>query len=168
VKYGKKFNGFLPDPLTRAARDIERSVPFFRNRVNKARRQLGANDTDVVTITSLRGACITLAEGIGGIKYGARPVPLSDDRTKAVLEVGVEWFRAVTEAIGPAMEDRLNKLASAPTVLPAIGAMGQEFVNIDDPVNRSTKMARLKRSRRWRGSRNPHSGARRSKPPRRP
>ena len=133
------------DPLTRVARDIERSVPFFRNRVNKARRQLGANDTDVVTITSLRGACITLAEGIGGIKYGARPVPLSEGRTKAVLEVGVEWFQAVTEAIGPSMEDRVNKLASAPTVLSAIGAMGHELVNIDDSVNRSAKMAALVR-----------------------
>jgi len=54
------------EPLTRVAREIERQVPFFRDRVNKNRRQLGAHDTDVVTITSLRGACITLAEGIGG------------------------------------------------------------------------------------------------------
>jgi len=62
------------DPLTRVAREAERQVPFFRDRVNKARRQLGAHDKDVVTITSLRGACITLAEGIGGVKYGTRPV----------------------------------------------------------------------------------------------
>src|SRR5205823_12059499 len=118
------------DPLTRVARDIEREVPFFRDRVNKARRQLGARDKDVVTITSLRGACITLAEGIGGVKYGTRPVPLAEDRVKRVLQISVEWFKAVTEAIGPAMEDRENKLASPPTVLAAMAAMGHELVNI--------------------------------------
>jgi DGQHR domain-containing protein len=136
------------DPLTRVARDIERQVPFFRNRVNKARRQLGAGDADVVTITSLRGACITLAEGIGGIRYGAKPVPLAEHETKRVLEVAVQWFTAVTEAIGPAMEDRVRKLASAPTVLAAIGAMGHELVNIDDGEQRASKAAAIVRKLR--------------------
>ena len=53
------------DPLTRVAREVERRVPFFRNRVNKARRQLASHEADVVTITALRGACITLSEGMG-------------------------------------------------------------------------------------------------------
>ena len=148
------------DPLTRVAREAERQVPFFRDRVNKARRQLGAHDKDVVTITSLRGACITLAEGIGGVKYGTRPVALSADRVQRVLQVTVEWFRAVTGAIGPAMEDRENKLASAPTVLAAIGAMGHELVNIDEPAMREAKTAGLirklrtvdwRRSKHWEG-----------------
>lgn len=143
------------DPLTRVARETERQVPFFRDRVNKARRQLGAHDKDVVTITSLRGACITLAEGIGGVKYGTRPVPLPADRVQRVLQVTVEWFKAVTDAIGPAMEDRENKLASAPTVLAAIGAMGHELVNIDEPTVREAKTAALVRKLRtvdWRRS----------------
>ena len=131
------------DPLTRVAREVERQVPFFRNRVNKVRRQLGATETDVVTITSLRGACITLAEGIGGIRYGAKPVPLPDSEVKRVLEVAVQWFTAVTDAIGPAMEDRGRKLASAPTVLAAIGAIGHELVNIDDADMREAKTAAL-------------------------
>jgi DNA sulfur modification protein DndB len=148
------------DPLTRVARDAERQIPFFRDRVNKARRQLGSHDKDVVTITSLRGACITLAEGIGGVKYGARPVPLPVDRIQRVLEVAVEWFRAVTDAIGPAMEDRESKLASAPTVLAAIGAMGHELVNIDEPAMRVAKTAVLvgklktvdwRRGKHWEG-----------------
>jgi DNA sulfur modification protein DndB len=141
------------DPLTRVAREAERQVPFFRDRVNKARRQLGAHDKDVVTITSLRGACITLAEGIGGVKYGTRPVPLPADRVQRVLQVTVEWFKAVTDTIGPAMEDRENKLASAPTVLAAIGAMGHELVNIDEPTMREVKTAALIRKLRtvdWR------------------
>jgi DNA sulfur modification protein DndB len=141
------------DPLTRVAREVERQVPFFRNRVNKVRRQLGAHDTDVVTITSLRGACITLAEGIGGVKYGARPVPLPGDQVQRALSIAVEWFSAVTDAIGPAMEDRENKLASAPAVLAAIGAMGHELVNIDDLSAREGKTAALVRKLRtvdWR------------------
>ncbi len=148
------------DPLTRVAREIERLVPFFRDRVNKNRRQLGARDTDVVTITSLRGACITLAEGIGGVKYGARPVPLPGDQVDRALRTAVEWFTAVTDAIGPAMEDRENKLASAPAVLAAIGAMGHELVNIDEPTMREAKTAALirklrtvdwRRSKHWEG-----------------
>jgi DNA sulfur modification protein DndB len=141
------------DPLTRVAREAERQVPFFRDRVNKARRQLGAHDKDVVTITSR--ACITLAEGIGGVKYGTRPVPLPADRVQRVLQVTVEWFKAVTDAIGPAMEDRESKLASAPTVLAAIGAMGHELVNIDEPTVREAKTAALVRKLRtvdWRRS----------------
>jgi DGQHR domain-containing protein len=133
------------DPLTKVAREVERQVPFFGNRVNKARRQLGTHDTDVVTITALRGACITLAEGIGGVKYGARPVPLPGDRAQRTLNIAVEWFNAVTDAIGPAMEDRENKLASAPAVLAAIGAMGHELVNIDEPAFREPKTAALVR-----------------------
>jgi hypothetical protein len=133
------------DPLTQVAREVERQVPFFRNRVNKVRRQLGVHDTDVVTITSLRGACITLAEGIAGVKYGARPVPLPGDQVQRALHAAVEWFGAVTDAIGPAMEDRENKLASAPAVLAAIGAMGRELVNIDEPELREAKTASLVR-----------------------
>lgn len=148
------------DPLTRVAREVERQVPFFRNRVNKVRRQLGAHDTDVVTITSVRGACITVAEGIGGVKYGARPVPLPSDQTQRVLQVAVEWFRAVTDSIGPAMEDRESKLASAPAVLAAVGAMGHELVNIDETALREAKTAGLvgklrtvdwRRGKHWEG-----------------
>jgi DGQHR domain-containing protein len=141
------------DPLTRVAREVERQVPFFRERVNKVRRQLGVHDADVVTITALRGACITLAEGIGGVKYGARPVPLPGEQVERALQAAVEWFTAVTDAIGPAMEDRENKLASAPAVLAAIGAMGHELVNIDIPASRETKTAALVRKLRtvdWR------------------
>ena len=133
------------DPLTRVAREVERRVPFFRDRVNKARRQLGGHDPDVVTITALRGACITLAQGIGGVKYGAKPVPLPADQVDRTLQAAIEWFAAVTDGIGAAMEDRENKLASAPAVLAAIGAMGHELVNIEEAALREGKTASLVR-----------------------
>ena len=120
------------DPLTRIAREVERRVPFFRGRVNKVRRQLRAADTDIVTITALRGACTTLSEGIAGVKYGTRPVHIPDALVDRILEAAVEWFTAVTDSIGPAMEDREHKLASAPSVLAAIGAMGHELLNAED------------------------------------
>jgi DNA sulfur modification protein DndB len=120
------------DPLTRIAREVERRVPFFRGRVNKVRRQLRTADTDVVTITALRGACTTLAEGIAGVKYGTRPVHIPDALVDRILEAAAEWLTAVTDSIGPAMEDREHKLASAPSVLAAIGAMGHELLNLED------------------------------------
>lgn len=148
------------DPLTKVARDVEAQVPFFRGRVNKVRRQLRSSDTDVVTISALRGACITLAEGIAGVKHGTRPVPLADDVSKRVGAAAIEWFTAVTDAIGPAMEDRDNKLASAPSVLAAIGAMGHGIVNIDEPGSRASKIGGLisklrevdwRRGKHWEG-----------------
>lgn len=148
------------DPLTGIARQVEKRVPFFKDRVNKVRRQLRGSDTDVVTIASLRGACITFAEGIGGVRYGARPVALPDDRQPVVLERATEWFEAVTEAIGPAMEDRENKLASAPSVLAAIGAAGHELLHADDPHQRAKMRDELierlrevdwRRGKQWEG-----------------
>jgi DNA sulfur modification protein DndB len=58
------------------------------------------------------------------------------------------------------MEDRESKLASAPTVLAAIGAMGHELVNIDEPAMRAAKTAVLvgklkavdwRRGKHWEG-----------------
>ena len=130
------------------------------DRVNKVRRQLRGTDTDVVTIASLRGACITFAEGIGGVRYGTRPVALADEKHPVVLERATEWFQAVTEAIGPAMEDRENKLASAPSVLTAIGAVGHELLHADDPHVRAKMRAELidrlrevdwRRAKHWEG-----------------
>ena len=148
------------DPLTAIARQVEKRVPFFRDRVNKVRRQLRGSDTDVVTIASLRGACITFAEGIGGVRYGSRPVMLPEEKQPAVLERTTEWLQAVTEAIGPAMEDRENKLASSPSVLAAIGAMGHELLHTHDPKERAEMTAELverlrqvdwRRGKHWEG-----------------
>lgn len=121
------------DPLTAITREVEGQVPFLTGRVNKVRRQLRSSDTEVTTISALRGACVTVAEGISGVKYGSRPVRLSPERQDLVLSGAVAWWRAVTDAIGNAIEDRDHRLASAPAVLAAIGAMGHALLNEDDP-----------------------------------
>ncbi len=148
------------DPLTHVARVVEAHVPFLKDRVNKSRRQLRSSDTDVMTITALRGACITLAEGMSGVKYGAKPVVISDKVLPQVTQVAKEWFTALTDTFGPAMEDREGKLASAPSVLAALGAMGHDLVNIEDATARAHKIGKLleglrdvdwRRGKHWEG-----------------
>ncbi len=123
------------------------------------RRQLGKNDHEIVTITALRGACITFAEGIGGVKYGTRPVPVAEARIPLIREYATEWLREVTAAIGPAMEDS-QSLAAAPTVLAAIGAVGHELLDFNDRVARAARTESLieqlksvdwRRGKHWEG-----------------
>lgn len=124
------------DPVTAITRRVERDVPFLRNRVNKVRRQLRSSDIHVLTLTALRAACVTLAKGITGVQLGNRTVAMTDAEAARAQEVAVEWFTAVTEAIGPAMEDRDHKLAAAPAVLAAIGAMGHRLLQVHDDGER--------------------------------
>jgi len=131
------------DPLTYVAKQVEQNVPFFSGRINSVRRQLRRSDPHVVTITALRGACTTLAEGIGGVRYGARPVPVKEADAENLVKVAVDWFGRVAETIGSAIEDRERTLASAPAVLAAIGAMGHELVRIANPVERAAKRDEL-------------------------
>ena len=148
------------DPLTAITREVEARVPFFTDRVNKTRRQLRSTDTDVTTITGLRGACATVADGIGGVKHGTRPVRLAGERQALVQEAAVDWWRAVTDVVGSAIEDRENQIACAPAVLAAIGAMGHALVSEDDPERRRQVLARQvaklrsidwRRERHWDG-----------------
>jgi len=122
---------------------VERQVPFLKDRVNKVRRQLRGSDADVVTITSLRTACVTFAKGINGVQWGARPVPMEGENLPLLEAAAIDWFVAVTEAIGPALEDRENKLASAPAVLAALGAVGSPLAKMSDQGARRTEARRL-------------------------
>lgn len=130
------------DPITRVTRELERQVPFLRDRVNKVRRQLRSTDPHVLTITSLRNACVTFVKGINGVQYGSRPVPFNESDLPKIEKAAVEWFTAVTDAIGPALEDRESKLAAAPAVFAAIGAMGSSLHQVsDDDTRRAAAQA---------------------------
>ena len=48
-------------------------------------------------------------------------------------QVAVEWFKAISEAFGPAIEHRERTLISAPAVLAAIGAVEQSPGNGPTP-----------------------------------
>ena len=131
------------DPITQVSRHVEQKVPFFRNRVNKVRRQLRANDPEVTTIAALRGACVTLAKGIVGVQFGSRPVPINEEDLPAVRSVAVDWLSALSEALGPFMLDRENNIASSPAVLAALGAVGNQALHITDPDARKKKCREL-------------------------
>src|SRR5947207_12248855 len=88
------------DPLTAVAREVEVNVALFSGRVNRQSRQLKARDREVMTINTLRGACITLAEGISGIKHGSNPVSIPKEKVDHIRTVALEWFSAVAGKIG--------------------------------------------------------------------
>jgi DGQHR domain-containing protein len=131
------------DPITRVTREIERKVSFFKDRINKVRRQLRSTDTEVTTIAALRGACVTLAKGITGVQYGARPVPIAEEDISKVEAAAVDWFSALADSIGPILLDRETNLASSPTALAALGAVGNQVLHIEDKEERRLKCREL-------------------------
>jgi DNA sulfur modification protein DndB len=87
-------------------------------------------------------------------------VPIDQTELTAVEAAAKDWFAAVAHAIGPALEDRANKLASAPAVLAAIGAIGSPLVKILDGAVRKVEAEKLasqlkavdwSRSKSWAG-----------------
>jgi DNA sulfur modification protein DndB len=124
------------DPLTQTARNVAANVPFFKGRVNFKRRQLGTKDKEVITFAALRGACVTLAKGIGGVAYGARPVPVPMKDVPNIERAAIEWFGALARVIGPAMENRSQTLASSSSIMAALGAMGHALVDVGDDAQR--------------------------------
>ncbi len=129
------------DVMTSVARSVEEQLPFFKGRVNKVRRQLRRSDREIVTITALRGACVTFAEGISGVRYGAKPVSIPRQRHAELTSGAAEWFGAVAKAIGTAIEDRDRTIASSPAVLAAIGAVGHVLLEITDVTGRARELA---------------------------
>lgn len=131
------------DPMTRIARQVERQVDFFTGRVNKVRRQLRSTDPHVVTITALRTACVTFAKGINGVQFGTRPVPMGEQDIPQLEAAAIDWFAAVADSIGPAIEDRSTNLASTPAVLAAIGAVGYPLISMSDEAGRRAHASKL-------------------------
>jgi DGQHR domain-containing protein len=131
------------DPITRVCREVERQVPFLKDRVNKVRRQLRGSDSEITTIAALRGACVTFLKGINGVQYGARPVPIENTNISALEARSIEWFIALTEALGPVLEDRENNITASPAVLAALGAVGHPLSLTEDAAERSLKCREL-------------------------
>jgi hypothetical protein len=90
----------------------------------------------VTILAALRGAGVTVAHGIGGIKHGARPIVFSEDHVQTVLQVAVAWWSAVTDAMGDDIENRTETIAGAPAVLAAIGPVGHRLLRESDSQRR--------------------------------
>jgi DGQHR domain-containing protein len=134
------------NPITQIAREVEHQVSFFSGRVNKVSRQLRSGDMNVVTLPTLRGACVTLAKGINGVQYGTRPVPIDEARLPAIETAAVEWLTALTARFKHILENRVQYLMSSPSVMAALGALGHELVDIEDADARRLKIAQLLQS----------------------
>jgi hypothetical protein len=110
--------------MTNITRQVA-ELPFFLNRVDLAARQLRRKSHNVVTLTALRGAVVCFSEGIGGVRYGVKPVAVDPSRTPALARGAVAWFAKLVEKIGPALEGNRDQLVtSGPAVLAALGALG--------------------------------------------
>jgi DndB-like DNA-sulfur modification-associated protein len=111
------------DPATNLARRVEQAVPFLRGKINQTRRQLRKNDKEVLTLPQLRTAVVTFAVGIAGVQFGSKPVDreLDVDRLEPLA---VRWFQLVGKVMGKAIEQRSKTVAAAPSILAAVGAMG--------------------------------------------
>jgi DNA sulfur modification protein DndB len=131
------------DPATKLTRDVEQHVSFFTGRINKVTRQLKRTDQDVLTMSALRGACVTFAVGIAGVQHGTKPVSLKSAEVERMSGYAYDWFNAVTKLLGSAIEDRNNSLAGAPSVFAAIGAMGRELGGIADDGERHKRTTEL-------------------------
>lgn len=134
------------NPITQITREVERKVPFFNGRVNKVRRQLRAGDLEIVTLPTLRGACVTIAKGINGIQYGTRPVPIEDEKLASIESAAIEWLGALAGEFGHIFENRQKYLMSSPSVMAALGAIGNALIGISDSQDRKLKARELLRS----------------------
>lgn len=133
------------NPITSITREVERKVPFFTDRVNKVRRQLRAGDMEIVTLPTLRGACVTLAKGINGVQYGTRPVPIEDAKLPAIEAAAIDWFAALADEFGSVLENRQHNLMSSPSVMAALGAVGHVLVGIPHAQDRKLRARELLR-----------------------
>lgn len=135
----------VDDAMTAIARVIEDAVPVLSGRVDKRKRQLAQTDQAVVTLPALRGAVINVHYGIGGVRFGAKPVPIDVDARQQLERVALKWFRALLapDALGPVLERRQDTILGSPAVLAAVGAVGHAVYNLGDVHHRRAQIQAL-------------------------
>lgn len=146
--YGSRPNAALSlsmdnrDPLNQVADAVEEAIPFYSGQVNKLKRQVKPGE-GYFTLTTFRGACVTLAKGIAGVSLGMKPVTgMRPEDVTSLEEVAIEYFTAVSETLGEAIQDP-KQVANSPAVFVAIGAVGNEALKIADPEDRAAKIRGL-------------------------
>ena len=147
----------MRDPLTHVTRTIA-DMPFFSGRI-KSDRQLSKKSNGIATLSVLRSSLVCFAEGIGGVQYGNKSVPVPVKRLPEIQTSAVEYYSALVNKFGPAMEDRLNTVIATPAVLAVLGAVGHQLIDL--PVEgRATRIDQIlnlmsdinwSRGTRWQG-----------------
>jgi hypothetical protein len=147
----------MRDPLTHVTRTIA-DMPFFSGRI-KSDRQLSKKSNGIATLSVLRSSLVCFAEGIGGVQYGNKSVPVPVERLPEIQASAVEYYSALVNKFGPAMEDRLNTVIATPAVLAVLGAVGHQLIDL--PVEgRATRIDQIlnlmsdinwSRGTRWEG-----------------
>jgi hypothetical protein len=117
------------NPLTMLALKVEAEVPQLKGRVHHSARQLGANDKQVITISTLRTAVVTFIAGSPGIQSSFRLGGWDELPAKAP-ERAVQWFRAVFEAFGDHFEpvNRKSHILPGPAAMAAVGVVGHKLL----------------------------------------
>jgi len=118
------------DDATLIAKDTERRVPALTGRVNRQKRQLSKTDSDLLTISALRGGTVCFIQGIGGVQNQTDGVAVPDDVEDLIRDATVLWFGEVVRILNDALqpEQRADTFASAPAVWAAIGAIGHDIL----------------------------------------
>lgn len=85
------------------------------------------------------GRDVTLAKGTMVCSSKCAPSPSRRSWCRRSSVPRLSGSRALTDAFGPAMENREHSLASSPTAMSALGAIGHPLINIGDPKDRTLK-----------------------------
>jgi DGQHR domain-containing protein len=131
----------MRDALTHITRKVA-ELPFFAGRVVTG-RQLSKKDNGIATLSVLRSSVVCLSEGIGGVQYGNKPVPVDPSRIESIEIAALEFYSALASKFGPLMEDRLSTVITTPAIMAAIGACGHRLVNMKDGNERKAELHKL-------------------------
>jgi DNA sulfur modification protein DndB len=134
------------DTMTAITRQVA-ALPIFHGRVDFTSRQLKRKSANIITLTALRGAVVCFGEGIGGVRFGVKPVAVATARIAPLESGALLWFKALADKIGPVLEgDRDKLITGGPAIFAALGALGfgiEKTAEADRPAAIATRLAKL-------------------------
>ena len=131
------------DMFTQVTDKLENAVPMLEGRIDRQARQLTKKSPRIVTFHTLRQIVVNVAKGIGGVQYGARPVPIDGVDKARLIAASEDWVRAVFDTFKNEIENRNDYVIGSPGVLAAIGAMGRDLYDQTDQAARDRRRNEL-------------------------
>lgn len=132
------------DPIMAIVGDVEAASDVLRGRVEKLARQLPRKSEKIVTLTNLRQMVITVAKGISGIQYGARPMPTDGVDIRELKSVAISWIGGYFDSLKDQIVARDTSLAGTGPVLAAVGAIGQRLLSVPGEERPALQAAMLR------------------------